>query len=282
MVPLRRIYVSEMWKLSKRPMTWALGAILVGFIVLIYAMLLALLVGPEAADIDREGLTESLVLPDGLFMGIGLIQLLVSALVIVLAAGMVGSDLSWGTIRTMIMMGSGRIQILVAKALTLVTFALTAIIIGMLLTVGASWVIGVATGDGPSGLGWLTGAFLADAVAVAGRALVAVSLWAIISAAITLTLRSLAAGIGITLTLSFVGGQIGGLLGQFGDAGTWAARVLPNAGIDALGQLNQVSPPDYGAGDWAWIVTSIIGWFLLMAIASVITFRRMDTLAAGS
>ncbi len=282
MVPLSRIYVAEIWKLTKRPMTWALGGILVGFIVLIYVTLFALLIGPEAANLDREGLTESLILPDGLYMGIGLIQLLVSALVIVLAAGMVGSDLSWGTVRTMLMMGSGRVRILVAKALTLLTFGLLAIIVGVLLTVLASWGIGAATGDGPSGFSWLTGAFITDSVIVAARALVAVTLWAIISATITLTLRSLAAGIGITLTLSFVGGQIGGLLGQFGDAGTWVSRVLPNAGIDAIGQLNQVSPPVYGAGDWAWILASIIGWFLLMTVIAVTTFRRMDTLAAGA
>lgn len=282
MVPLRRIYIAEMWKLLKRPMTWALAGILVGFILLIYATLFALLVGPEAADVDRDGLTESLILPDGIYMGIGLIQLLVSALIIVLAAGMVGSDLSWGTVRTMLMMGSGRIKILLAKALSLVTFGFAAIVIGVVLTVLASWGIGEATGDGPSGLTWLSAEFVVDTVVVIARTLVAVSLWAIIGATITLSLRSLAAGIGITLTLSFIGGQIGGLLEQFGGAGTWAARVLPNAGIDALGQLNQTSPPVYGAGDWAWILVSIIGWALLMTIVAVTTFRRMDTLAAGS
>lgn len=288
MTPLRRLYVAELWKLLKRPMTWALAVILVVLMVLVYGTLVATLLVPESARVDIEagtglgGLEESLLLPEGLFMGIGLVQLLVSALVIVLAAGMVGSDLSWGTIRTMLTMGAGRVPILIAKLFALITMGVAGIAFGLALAILGSIATGYAVGEGSLASEWVTADFLVDALVVGGRALVGVALWGVIAGTVTLITRSLAAGLAASLALMFLGGQIGSLLGQLGDVGLWLGRALPGAGIDALTLLNSSTAPVYGMGDWLWILGSIAGWFLLMATLAVLNFRRMDTLAAGS
>ncbi len=289
MTPLDRLYIGELWKMFKRPMTWTLGIILAAAIVLIYATLIATLLAPDSVGVEVEAdpamggtLQESLILPDGLYMGIGLVQLIVTAMVIILAAGMVGSDLSWGTIRTMLMMGAGRTPILIAKMLALVTMGLLGMIAGLLLSILGSLVTALAVGEGIALSSWLTIGFIGDAVILTARAMIGVLLWAAVAATITLVSRSLAAGIGASLALLFLGGQLGGMLGGLGEVGTWLSRTLPNAGVDALTQLNALAPPQYATSDWVWIITNIIGWLILLAIASFVTFRRMDTLAAGS
>jgi ABC-2 type transport system permease protein len=289
MTPLSRIYIAELWKLLKRPMTWTLAIILVALMVLIYGTLIATLLAPEelapTVEFDESGggsLESSLLLPDGLFMGIGLVQLMVTALIIVLAAGMVGSDLSWGTVRTMLMMGAGRTGILIAKILALVTIGLAGALIGLVLAIIGSIVTGIAIGEGTALSSWFTAEFFGDAAILLSRTMVGILVWAAVAGTVTLISRSLAAGLGASLALLFLGGQIGGLLGQLGEVGVWMGRALPNAGVDALTQLNALVPPTYSAGDWAWILGNIIGWLTLLAITAIVTFRRMDTLAASA
>jgi ABC-2 type transport system permease protein len=289
MTPLSRVYIAELWKLLKRPMTWTLGIILVALMIMIYGSLIATLLAPEGMGVEAEveqsmgtSLRESLLLPDGLFMGVGFVQLIVTALVIVLAAGMVGSELSWGTIRTMLMMGTGRTRILIAKVLALLTAGLGGMLIGLVLTVIGSLVTGIAVGEGAALSTWFTAEFFGDAAVLISRAMVGILVWAVISAAITLISRSLAAGLAVSLALLFLGGQIGSLLGGLGDVGVWISRVLPNAGVDALTQLNALTPPSYATSDWAWILANIAGWLIALAVLSIYTFRNMDTLAASS
>ena len=289
MTPISRLFIGELWKLLKRPMTWALGIILVVLMILIYGTLIGTLLAPDSMGLEVEvdesmgsSLEQSLLLPDGLFMGIGLVQLIVTALIIVLAAGMVGSDLAWGTIRTMLMMGAGRTGILVAKILALVTIGLAGVLIGLVLTIIGSLVTGLAVGEGVQISAWFTAGFFGDAAVLISRAMIGVLVWAAIAATITLISRSLAAGLGASLALLFLGGQMGGLLSQLGSVGVWLGRALPNAGVDAITQLNALIPPTYSTSDWAWILANIIGWLALLAVVAVVTFRRMDTLAAGS
>lgn len=286
MTPLSRLYVAELWKTFKRPMAWALAVILVILMVLIYGTLIATMLIPEGTGVEVESaagsLEESILLPEGLYMGVGLVQLLVTTLMIVLAAGMVGSDLSWGTMRTMLMMGAGRVRILVAKLLALVTVGVLGIVLGLALTIVGSIIAGYAVGEGLLVSEWMTADFLLEAVVVGSRSIIGIALWAVIAGTVTLVTRSLAAGLAASLGLMFLGGQISSLLGQLGEVGTWLGRTLPNAGVDALTLLNSSTPPSYGAGDWTWIIASIAGWLLLMAAVSVLNVRRMDTLAAGS
>jgi ABC-2 type transport system permease protein len=289
MTPINRIFIGEIWKLLKRPMTWTLAIILVVLMVLVYGSLIGTILAPDGLGVEAEveqsmgsSLQESIILPDGLYMGIGLVQLMVTALVIVLAAGMVGSDLSWGTIRTMLMMGAGRTPILIGKILALIALGLTGLVIGMVLSIVGSIVTMLAVGEGLQLSSWATASFAGEAGVLLFRSLMGVVVWATLAATITLISRSLAAGLGASLALLFIGGQIGGLLGQLGDVGVWLGRALPNAGVDALTQLNAAIPPEYTSGDWTWITLNITGWLIVLAAASVLTFRQMDTLAASS
>jgi ABC-2 type transport system permease protein len=289
MAPLSRIYITEIWKLAKRPMTWTIGIILVALMILVYGTLIGTILMPDGMGVEVEvdqsmgtSLEQSIVLPDGLYMGIGLVQLLVSALIIILAAGMVGSDLTWGTVRTMLMMGSGRTPLLIAKILALITAGLVGVIAGLALALLGSIVTGFIIGDGFRADEWINAGFFGDAAILIGRAMIGITVWAAVAGTITLVSRSLAAGLGAALALMFLGGQVSSLLGQLGDVGVWLGRALPNAGVDAITQLNATIPPTYTTGDWIWIISNIAGWLALLAIVSVFTFRRMDTLAAGS
>jgi ABC-2 type transport system permease protein len=290
MPPLSRIYAAECWKIARRPMTKTLVVILVAMMVLIYATLIATILVPEGlgnveVEVDPtmgSSLEEALLLPDGLYMGIGLVQLLVTALVIILAAGVVGSELSWGTVRTMLMAGTGRSQIIAAKILAILTAGLIGMLIGMMLAIAGSIITGMLTGASVPVGDWINASFFGDALVLIARAMIGITVWGIVAATITLVSRSLAAGLGASLAIFFIGGQISGLLGQLGRVGDWLGKTLPNAGVDAITALNSLSPPGYSTGDWTWITLNVVGWIVGLVVIAIITFRRMDTLAAGS
>lgn len=271
----------ELTKLWRRPMTWVLGLIFIGFFVFLYGSLIAALVGPELEGFDKESLKQSLFLPDGVYFGAALISSLGTILLIILAAGNIGSEFSWGTIRPLVLIGGTRDRLLIAKLLALLVVALVATVVGMGLSLLGAWLAGLVVGGAPPASEWVTGGFLGDIARSTLLTYITLAVWMVIAAAITLMTHSLAAGLGITLALNLLGGQIAALIGLLGKVGTWISRVFPNAGLNALNALLQADPPDYVATDWLWITANVVGWTLLFIIVSWAGFRRLDLLAAS-
>lgn len=140
---------AEWLKLAKRPLTWILLAIFLGLLVLqilsqfVIAHLSELLVlgGDQASPAAQlEEWRRRTVFP-GLFGSVfSHINSLGGVFAVILAAGAMGSEYSWGTLRTQIARHPGRARYLIAKLITLLALLVVAMLLALLL--------GAATGAG--------------------------------------------------------------------------------------------------------------------------------------
>ena len=164
-----------------------------------------------------ESLAESkgvFTLPSSLLFPFGFGQLLVMLLLSILAASMLGTEYSWGTLRTVLVRGTGRWQYLAAKLAMIVLFAAGVWIVVGAATVLSSLVASALAPDSPPGVaawlatyqpGW------ADTLTVVGRAFVAIIPYLALAVFVTVVTTSQAAGMAVSLGYYFAE-AIGALL----------------------------------------------------------------------
>lgn len=286
MATLRDLFGVELSKLIRRPMTWISAVVLLGFVVLVYAaLLLTLLAGGTEGNLQVQGadstqsLREQILMPDGFSLGLNLAQGVGGVLLVIIAAGMFGSEISWGTLRTMLLMRADRTRLVIAKLLVLGVGAIVVTIIGVVVGLAGSLFVGLVLGEGLRTSSWVTGDFFQSALVAAGTALVGLAMWALVGATMTVLTRSLAAGIGITLALLFVGDLVLQLVASAGRVGVWISRLFLNTALSALSRLASNNPPHYNATDWAWIITNLVVYAVVLVAVAVVRFRRMNALS---
>ncbi len=266
----------ELIKLTRRPMTWTLSAILAGLVGFMYLMMMLALLAPESAGVDKTSLENQVLLPDGLYFASTIAGLLVTIMIIILAAGSVASELSWATVRTNLLMGATRTRFLIAKLLALEIFAFIWMIIANLLALVAAMVTAAATNNAVPTDYLLSMSFSHDIGLMLFHSIIVLAVWTLIAGAITLITGSLAAGLGMTLVMTLLGSQIAALVSLLGEIGKWVSRAIPNQALDSIVALDSTSPPSYVASDWVWIVLSIVGWSVIFAFLAWRRFQRMN------
>ncbi len=282
MASLSTLLRAEFAKLAPRPMTWILALIYASFLGLIYLTYIALLAANDLEGVNKADLMDLLYLPKGLDFGMGLMTSIGTTVMIILGAGSFGSEFGWGTIRTTLLMRASRMRLLAAKLIALAICGAIVVLAGFVAVIIGSVLAGVAGGNAPSVGDWLTSSFVADSVAYAIRSWWSVAFWSLLAAEVAIVTHSLGASIGISLASYIVGDLATSLLDQAGTIGDYAARLLPNAGVNALLKLNSVDPPHYVATDYLWITLNIVGYTVILAVVAVRRFRTMNILAASS
>jgi ABC-type transport system involved in multi-copper enzyme maturation permease subunit len=141
---LRNLIAAEWLKLSRRPMAWVLLSSFLGLMLLYlatWALVIALhegalrgnsrfsVIGPaQVAELKRQ-----LSFP-GIFGAVlGQVNSTGGICAIILAAGFLGSDYSWGTLRVLLTRAPDRGAYLLAKLITLLLGLLAAILLALLL-----------------------------------------------------------------------------------------------------------------------------------------------------
>ena len=214
---------AEWLKLTKRPLTWVLLSIFLGLLVfqilaqfafLHFAANMGLRAGPTLIGAQLEEWRRRTTFP-GLFgAAFGHINGLGGIFAVILTAGAMGSEYSWGTLRTQLARQPARGRYLIAKLATL----LALLVVAMLLTL----LIGAVVGAG-------LGALVGDPGALSARDLAALPL------AIIRALYVLLPYILLTLCLTLVGrsllmGVAGGLIYLVFEAGFGAFATLARLG----------------------------------------------------
>jgi ABC-type transport system involved in multi-copper enzyme maturation permease subunit len=170
---LARLFAAEWFKLRRRPLAWILLAIFLGLLTLyltLWFLVVALHEGAFTggsrrivilADAQIAEIRRQLTFP-GIFGAVlGQFNSVGGLLAIVLAAGALGNDYSWGTLRLMVTRAPDRGAYLLAKTLAL----LLALLAGLLIALASGGVLALAFT-----------AILGDGGAVSGRDLIALPL----------------------------------------------------------------------------------------------------------
>jgi len=127
----------ELFKLVKRPMTWALLLLLCGGTGLADLIVLHNLSGaaPDAYASTLRSLTLPGIIPNTL----GGLSIFAAMMAAILAASSIGNEYGWGTLRPMLAVGMPRARFLTAKFLALscvaAAFVLVPLLIGALIAV---------------------------------------------------------------------------------------------------------------------------------------------------
>ncbi|TVR71757.1 MAG: hypothetical protein EA415_11070 [Sphaerobacteraceae bacterium] len=285
MASLSTLIRLEFTKAIRRPMTWILAVIYIGFLGFMYTVLtLASFISEvEGADgMDMGGIEESLMLPDGLGFGSALVVGVGAVIMIIFAAGMYGSEFSWATVRMMLMMRAGRTQFVISKLVLIGVMSALVTVIGMLIvfagSLGSEMVI-----DGSIDMDRaFSGDTISELLLVTLRSAVSIGMWALLGGMIALAFSSMAVGSGIALAGYFIGDLVVTLIAQLGTVGEWVSRLMPTYGINGMVQLNQVDGPNFSDAEIAGMVVSLVVWGAVFVGLGLYRFKKVDVVAASS
>jgi ABC-type transport system involved in multi-copper enzyme maturation permease subunit len=190
------LIAAEWLKLSRRPLTWVLLGVFLGTMLLqvvAQAVFSGMLVdiSPESSLAPQvEEYRRRLAFPGVFGMALGHLNGLGGFFAVILAAGALGSEYSWGTLRTQLVRKPGRARYLLAKLATIMLLLLGA---GLLTIALASTVAAIS---GLLGAGGRVAA--ADLLALPGgllRALFVLLPYVLLTLCFTVASRSLLVGV---------------------------------------------------------------------------------------
>ncbi len=231
MLPLLR---SELFRLVHRWMPRVLLAILVAIVAVLYLLFWTVVqTGTENSSEVRD-LRENLRLAAVRDTGLSLVFQVGAVNVIILTSSLIGAEFGWGTIRTLLPRARSREALLSAKIITLLFFVVATVLIGTVIAFGASAFV-TTVEDLPRGLG---PDGVARSLAAIGRTMYVMVPYAALALAITTWTRSVAAGIGVGLSVLFLEGLILTILEAAGDVFDRVPGALISRNVQALLDAN--------------------------------------------
>jgi ABC-2 type transport system permease protein len=285
MMPL---IATEFFKLRKRMMTWVVALILVGLVVLLYTVLWNASSRVQHFGEGRQftgiDLRQALFLPGAVPYGLQVVGTFGAILAIILAAGSIGSEYAWGTVRLMATVSSGRMKLILAKLV--VVFGLTAA--GTLLAVAAALIYSliIALYYGEASGSFLTATFVGDQLSAYGRALLVLTPYITLSFAVAVLGRSTLAGVGTGMGVAFAEPLIDGLLGAAGSPWQNIPHYLLNTNRQIVLLQNKVPAvlPRLGGGGGgdspvhsAFVAGLILAGYAAAFVAmALVLYRRRD------
>jgi len=241
---LRNLFAAEWLKLRKRPLAWALLAAFLALLTLylgLWALVIALQEGAlsggalrvevlsaaQTAQIKRQ-----LSFPGVFGAVLGQVNSVGGILAVILAAGALGSDFGWGTLRAQLIRAPARGQYLLAKLLALLLALLCGVLAGLAVGCLIALIAGAALGLPSS----LNGADLLALGAGMLRSLYVILPYLLATFVCAAFGRSALAGAGgglIFLALDVGAGSLGSL-GMVSDAVRFVVNLMLQPNINRL------------------------------------------------
>ncbi len=209
-----RLIAAEFFKLRKRMMTWVLAAIMVGLVVLLYSVLWSTSVRVSTFG-ERHGFTgldlrRALFLPAAVPYGLQIVGSFGAILSMILAAGSIGSEYAWGTVRVAATASSGRMRMLAAKLIVIFGMVAVGTLLAVAVAVLYSFIIAVHYNNASAD--FVTATFVRDQLAAYGRTLLVISPYVSLAFAVAVIGRSTLAGVGSGLGVAFIEPIVGELM----------------------------------------------------------------------
>lgn len=231
MFPLLR---SELFRLERRWMPRILLVILIAIVAVLYLLFWTVVRTGAENSSDVQDLRDNLRLAAVRDMGLSLVFQVGAVDVIILTSSLIGAEFGWGTIRALMPRARSREALLAAKALTTLLFVIATVVIGTGIAFGASAVV-TALEDLPGGLG--NDGLVRTLIAV-GRTIYVMVPYAAFAFMITTWTRSVAAGIGVGLSVLFLESLILAILGAAGDVFDRVPGALISRNVQTLLHAN--------------------------------------------
>lgn len=261
---------SELFRLRKRNQSWILFLIAVLLVAMIYGGFVAaglLTSGSESQQL-REQATFSNFSEFGLSMGIGFFG---SVMLIIIAAGMMGNEFSWNTLRPLVARSSSRGALLTAKLITLLIYSVVFVVL-LTVAVAVMFLIGSAIVGEPSGFSMEV---LADGFGYAFRLAYTNIPYLAFAFMLATLFRGNSAGIAGALGLSFIEQPIFLLLGFASDFFTKIEKWGISWNVAELSGFSGTVTDTDSAIDWQ--AAGILGAYTVIFLGvTYFLFSRRD------
>lgn len=256
---------SELFRMRKRAQSWMLFGIAMLLTALVYGgfvIAARLNTSAEAADMRLTA-----TFRDYSEFGIGIsVGFFAGIMLIIVAAGLMGNEFSWNTLRPLVARSRSRASLLTAKLVALGLYSLL-FVLALALVVAGMFLIGSMVVGEPSGF---TFSILGDGLREALIMLFANLPYLALAFMLATVFRSNAAGIAGALGVSFIEQPVFALLGLASDS----FQSIEKWGIAY--NVNQVSGMSGVADTMARNVFFVSGYSLLFIIISYVVFLRRD------
>lgn len=269
----------ELLKLYKRPAIWVLGMILVLAVILLgyvqnYVFYESVREGFIPIPVDSEDLRDY-ILPKGLPTNVtNLLAMFGGPIALILGALSAGSEYGWGTLKTALTQGLGRIGIFASKfvavGLAIVAFVLLSFAVGALSGYVVANLLGESAEWPPAG----------EALQGLGAACLILWAWASLGFFLALLFRGTALAIGLGLVYGFILETLTlSLLEQSGSAETVEKALLSRNSVDLVSSLVGVPPQFAGmsaSAEPARAALVLAAYVVVPLLISAVLFRRRD------
>ena len=284
---------AEWLKLSRRPLSWIL---LILFLVLLVAQILTqfalTIIIPVQSGVVNAQIEEwrrGVIFPGIFATALSHVNGLGGIFAVIFAAGAIGSEYSWGTLRTQLARDPARDRYLLAKLTTIMLMLATATLLATLLAVLLSAVLSPILGSAIS----ITPGDLMNLIVATLRALYVLLPYVLLTAYATLLTRSVLGGVAIGLSYIIVETGFGALALLRVLGGVWALvyNLTIGQNINTLTLMNRhafglrpetTAPLDLSqlpSPLQATIVVAVYSAFFLAF--ALILFRRRDITGPG-
>ena len=228
---MTRLMAAEFFKLRKRMMTWVVAILMIGLVILLYSILWSVsghvTTFGEQNQYTGQDLRRALFLQASVPFSLQVVVSFGTIFAMILAAGAVGSEYSWGTVRLMATAASGRVRLIAAKLLVVCGLVAAGALLAVAVGLVYSSIITVTNGG--SDFSFVTPGFIRDQVESYGRTLFVMAPYVTLAFAMAAIGRSTLAGVGAGIGIAFVEPLIGGLMRLAGNP--W--KEIPNYLINA-------------------------------------------------
>lgn len=278
-----RLLRSELFRQSKRPMTQVSIGLLVAIVIALY--LLLWIASGRITSGSFESVRRVLFLRETVPFGLQLIWFFWGLLAVVLAAGITGSEYSWGTVRTLLMCSQSRLAFFTAKLVAILLLTVAGALIGLIAALTTSTIITVRNGG--ADFSFVTPAYVRDTVSTFARTIFTILPYLAIAICFSTLGRSTLAGVAAALGWRFLEGLVAALLTL---AGGWLAHIPEYllrsnvASIQFSAPLARNLTRTLGAGEDAFTnlpsvehaVAVLSAYIALLLLVSATVFLRRD------
>lgn len=264
----------ELFKMARRPMTKIVFGLTTGLPA--FLMAVGYLVTRSEGDVG------SFLLPGVISDSFDVISQAGIIALALLAASIVGSDYSWGTIRALVGTGVSRTQILGSKLVALLVLE-TVIVLASALAMFLTSVGITVFGGHDLSFAWLDGAHMADILFMFARTVFVLSITMVVAFGVSVLGRSLAAGIAVGIGINIADGILSAIASEVGGIGDTIAQALLTNNMAAITALNEFGAPEVQADlPNVWQATGVMSLYIVILLAiTFYVFKRRD-ITSGS
>lgn len=272
----------ELAKMTKRPMTRVVFFLTAA---LNFAGLIVGYAAIQASDYDAASEAmrlASLMVPNMIEDTLGLSHTLGLILMPVLAASIIGSEFSWGTMRAVVGSGVSRIQLLLAKFVTMALLTIAFVVVAL-----GGGVIGSAAISFLPDQAFLAAridtSLIGDVGLMMLRTIFVLLVPVVMAFTVAVVARSLAAGIAVAIGWTMLE-QVALVLAQAIDGATeflTKVMIITNTqSVLSLNTLDPVSPVQYALNPWQSALL-LTGYCLALMVVAVTIFAKRDLACAS-